>query len=103
MMDSDEHDEYGHITESASVRVQMNDKRLGKMELLKRELIEPEFIGQDDFDTLLVGWGSLYSPIKEAVKLLNEAGKTKYSALIFGDIWPLPEKLIILKQKSYLL
>lgn len=98
MMDSDEHDEYGHITESASVRVQMNDKRLGKMELLKRELIEPEFIGQDDFDTLLVGWGSLYSPIKEAVKLLNEAGKTKYSALIFGDIWPLPEKLI--KEKS---
>ena len=98
MMDSDEHDEYGHITESASVRVQMNDKRLGKMELLKKELIEPEFIGQDDFDTLLVGWGSLYSPIKEAVKLLNEAGKTKYSALIFGDVWPLPEKLI--KEKS---
>ncbi len=81
MMDSDEHDEYGHITESASVRVQMNDKRLGKMELLKKELIEPEFIGQDDFDTLLVGFGSLYSPIKEAVKLLNAAGKTKYSAL----------------------
>jgi 2-oxoglutarate ferredoxin oxidoreductase subunit alpha len=98
MMDSDEHDEYGHITESASVRVQMNDKRLGKMELLKKELIEPEFIGQDDFDTLLVGFGSLYSPIKEAVKLLNEDGKTKYSALIFGDVWPLPEKLI--KEKS---
>jgi len=76
----------------------MNDKRLGKMELLKKELIEPEFIVQKDFDTLLVGWGSLYSPIKEAVKLLNEDGKTKYSALIFGDVWPLPEKLI--KEKS---
>lgn len=94
MVDSDEHDEYGHITESATVRVQMNDKRLRKMELLKSELIEPEFIGKDDFDTLLVGWGSLYSPIKEALKLLNEAGKTKYSALIFGDVWPLPDTLI---------
>jgi 2-oxoglutarate ferredoxin oxidoreductase subunit alpha len=83
MVDSDEHDEYGHITESSSVRIAMNDKRLRKMELLKKELIEPEFIGKDDFDTLLVGFGSLHSPIKEAVKLLNEDGKTKYSALIF--------------------
>lgn len=100
MVDSDEHDEYGHITESASVRVQMNDKRLRKMELLKTELIEPEFIGKDDFDTLLVGWGSLYSPIKDAVKLLNKDGKTKYSALIFGDVWPFPEKLIIEKSSK---
>jgi len=97
-VDSHEHDEYGHITESASIRVKMNDKRLRKMELLKMELIEPEFIGKDDFETLLVGWGSLYSPIKEAVKLLNKEGKTQYSALIFGDIWPLPESLI--KEKS---
>ncbi|MGK0467316.1 hypothetical protein [Clostridium sp.] len=99
MVDSDEHDEYGHITESSSVRIEMNDKRLRKMELFKKELIEPEFIGEDEFDTLLVGWGSLYSPIKEAVNLLNQDGKIKYSALIFGDIWPLPEVLI--KEKSY--
>lgn len=98
MVDSDEHDEYGHITESSSVRIEMNDKRLRKMELLKKELIEPEFIGKEDFDTLLVGWGSLDSPIKEALKLLNEDGKSKYSALIFGDVWPLPENLI--KEKS---
>ena len=97
-VDSHEHDEYGHITESASIRVKMNDKRLRKMEFLKKELIEPEFIGKDNFETLLVGWGSLYSPIKEAVNLLNKDGKTKYSALVFGDIWPLPEKLI--KEKS---
>ena len=97
-VDSHEHDEYGHITESASIRVEMNDKRFRKMKFLKDELIEPEFIGQDDFEILLVGWGSLYSPIKEAVKLLNKDGKIKYSALIFGDIWPLPEKL--LKEKS---
>jgi 2-oxoglutarate ferredoxin oxidoreductase subunit alpha len=94
MVDSDEHDEYGHITESASIRIQMNDKRLRKMEFLKRELIEPDFIGEDDFGTLLVGWGSLYSPIMEAVKLLNEYGEIKYSALIFGDVWPFPKALI---------
>ena len=98
LVDSDEHDETGHITESASVRVVMNDKRLRKMEFLKKELIEPEYIGEKDVDTLLVGWGSLYSPIKEAIKLLNAEGKTKYGALVFGDIWPLPD--VLLKEKA---
>jgi len=95
LVDSDEHDEDGHITESAEVRIAMNDKRLRKMDYLKEELIEPEFLGEEEFDTLLIGWGSLYSPIKEAVKLLNASGKTKYGALVFGDIWPLPTKLLI--------
>lgn len=95
LVDSDEHDESGHITESAAVRIAMNDKRLRKMDYLKEELLEPEYLGEEDFHTLLIGWGSLYSPIKEAVKLLNETGKTKYAALVFGDVWPLPDKLLI--------
>ncbi|MBX4261584.1 2-oxoacid:acceptor oxidoreductase subunit alpha [Clostridium estertheticum] len=95
LVDSDEHDEDGHITESAEVRIAMNDKRLRKMDYLKEELIEPAFLGKEEFDTLLIGWGSLYSPIKEAVKLLNASCKTKYGALVFGDIWPLPTKLLI--------
>ncbi|MGH4050154.1 MAG: 2-oxoacid:acceptor oxidoreductase subunit alpha [Clostridium sp.] len=98
LVDSDEHDETGHITESGPVRVIMNDKRLRKMESLKIDLLEPEYIGQEDIDTLLVGWGSLYGPIKEAVKLLNSEGSEKYGALVFGDVWPLPEKL--LREKS---
>jgi len=98
LVDSDEHDETGHITESAAVRILMNDKRLRKMEFLKEDLIEPEYIGAEDADILLVGWGSLYSPIKEAVKLLNAEGKVKYGALVFGDVWPLPDKLI--KEKA---
>jgi 2-oxoglutarate ferredoxin oxidoreductase subunit alpha len=97
LVDSDEHDETGHITESADVRVRMNDKRLRKMESLKEDLLEPEYIGEEDVDTLLIGWGSLYSPIKEAVKLLNIEGNEKYGALVFGDIWPLPDKLIRVK------
>ncbi|WP_026882059.1 2-oxoacid:acceptor oxidoreductase subunit alpha [Clostridium akagii] len=95
LVDSDEHDEWGHITEAADVRIAMNDKRLRKMNYLKEEILEPEYLGEEKIDTLLVGWGSLYSPIKEAVKLLNASGKTKYGALVFGDIWPLPTKLLI--------
>jgi 2-oxoglutarate ferredoxin oxidoreductase subunit alpha len=96
--DSDEHDELGRITEDADVRNQMMDKRFRKLEGLKKELLEPEFIGGDTFDTLLLGWGSTSGPITEAVNKLNQETPGKYAALIFGDIYPLPENL--LKEKS---
>ena len=96
-IDSDEHDERGRITESAQVRVKMMDKRMKKMETLIEELQEPDFIGTDSFDVLLIGWGSTYGPIKEAVKLLNEK-ENKYAALVFGDVYPLPQK--VLREKA---
>ncbi len=97
IVDSDEHDERGWITESADMRQRMMDKRMKKLEKLKEELLEPDFIGAEDFETLLIGWGSTYGPTEEAVKLLNEgkgtaAGKT--AALVFGDVFPLPERLL---------
>ena len=48
----------------------MCEKRLRKMELLKEELIEPSFYGEDEPDVLLLGWGSLDGPMREAVGLL---------------------------------
>lgn len=93
--DSDEHDEYGYITEAADVRIDMMDKRMRKLEGLIRELEEPEFIGKENCDILLIGWGSTYGPIKEAVKTLNEEPGNSYGALVFGDIYPLPEKLLL--------
>lgn len=92
--DSDEHDERGFITESADVRNQMMDKRMKKLELLKEELIEPEYFGEENCETLFLGWGSTYGPIAEAVKILNEAEPGKYGALSFGDVYPLPTKLL---------
>lgn len=41
LVDSDEHDESGYITESASVRDQMVLKRMRKLEILKEEIQEP--------------------------------------------------------------
>lgn len=94
LVDSDEHDEYGQITESSEVRKNMCDKRLNKMEFLKEELIEPSFYGASQPDVLLLGWGSVEGPIKEAVELLNKNGNRNYAALVFGDIWPLPVKML---------
>lgn len=95
--DSDEHDERGRITESAEVRVRMMDKRMMKLKGLEKELQEPEFIGPDHFETLIVGWGSTWGPIFEAVKLLNSTQERQYAALIFGDVYPLPTKLLTQK------
>jgi len=96
--DSDEHDERGWITESGDMRIQMMDKRMKKLEKLKEELQEPEFLGDEACDTLLLGWGSVYGSIAEAVKLLNSTQNGTYGALVFGDIYPLPQKL--LKEKA---
>lgn len=91
-IDSDEHDEHGCITESADIRTKMVNKRMKKLEKLELELQEPELIGAGTFETLLVGWGSTYGPITEAIKLLNDKQDGKYAALVFGDVYPLPKK-----------
>lgn len=94
---SHEHDEYGKITEVAELRRKMMDKRMGKLDLLRDSLQEPDFFGDENCETLLVGFGSTYGPIKEAVSELNASGGAhggKYGALVFGDIFPLPVTLL---------
>ncbi|NJP39758.1 2-oxoacid:acceptor oxidoreductase subunit alpha [Oscillospiraceae bacterium HV4-5-C5C] len=98
LIDSDEHDEKGWITESAEVRISQVDKRARKLKLLETELQEPDFIGTEDFHTLLLGWGSTYGPIEEAVATLNQQDSGGYAALLFGDVYPLPQRL--LKEKA---
>lgn len=89
-VDSDEHTEYGVITESAEVRLHMVDKRAQKLELLQTELIEPTFFGDDSPDILLVGFGSTQKAMEEAVDLLNREQGPRYGMLSFGDVYPLP-------------
>lgn len=93
--DSDEHDEHGRIVEDSETRIRMMQKRMGKLALLEKELQEPEWLGDRFADVMLVGWGSLYGPLEEAVRLLNQRGTgRRYGALVFGDVWPLPQKLL---------
>lgn len=98
-IDSDEHDVQGNITEAADVRNSMVEKRARKFERLKREVMEPELLGEDSMDILLLGWGSTYSQLSEAVDILNQNSKRKYGALVFGDIWPFPQTTLIEKAR----
>lgn len=91
LVDSDEHTEEAHITEEAEVRNAQMEKRMKKLNLLKEEMEEPELIGSDEFEVLLVGFGSTYGALKDAIEELNKNYK-KVSALSFGDLYPLPEK-----------
>ncbi|MEN1761937.1 2-oxoacid:acceptor oxidoreductase subunit alpha [Anoxynatronum sibiricum] len=95
LADSDEHDEEGHITESAEVRIRMMEKRMGKLELLKAEVEEPWHLGAESPEILLLAWGSVAGPLQEALQLLEkETDLPPIGALIFGDLWPLPVNLL---------
>ncbi|MHA1410406.1 MAG: 2-oxoacid:acceptor oxidoreductase subunit alpha, partial [Candidatus Odinarchaeia archaeon] len=87
LVDSDEHDEEGHITESMETRKNMVDKRLKKMELIKQEIEQPKLIGNRDYETLIVSWGSTLHIVEEAIKHINT---DKMSLLHFSQVYPLP-------------
>jgi len=87
-----EHDEMGHPTGSAKLHVQMTEKRRQKLQKLAEELPLPEVHGDAEGDTLLVGWGSTYGPIREAVNRMRERGD-KVSAIHLRHVHPLPNGL----------
>ena len=90
LVDSHEHDEYGRVTEDEELRNKMIKKREAKLNKLKKEdLNQAEYFGDDEIDYLVIGWGSTYGPILEAVKKLR-AKEINIGFLSFNDIWPLP-------------
>jgi 2-oxoglutarate ferredoxin oxidoreductase subunit alpha len=96
-VDSDEHDEEGHITEDLDLRIQMVNKRLKKLELLQNEAIPPELVGPEDYKNLIVCWGSTYNVIREAVENL---GRDDTAFLHFKQVYPLPVQTSDYLQKA---
>ncbi len=86
--DSDEHDEEGHITEDLELRKRFVEKRMNKLKLLEEEALEPELIGEKNSRILIVGWGSNFGIIKEALSAL---GRNDISFLHFPQVYPLPK------------
>ncbi len=87
--DSDEHDEDGHIVEDAETRNLMVEKRLlKKLPLIRAEMSPPLLYGNSKPETIVVGWGSTFGVIKEAVDRLGETGSI--AMLHFSEIYPFP-------------
>ncbi len=89
--DSDEHDEEGHIIEDAETRLKMMDKRLFKKNpLIMEEMAPPALYGNKRPEILLVGWGSTYGIMKEAVDLFSK--NRNIAMMHFSEIYPLPSQ-----------
>ena len=86
VVDSDEHDEEGHITEDLDFRTKIVDKRLKKMDLIKKEIEPPQLIGNKNYKTLVIGWGSTYYGISEALERLDNKD---VSFLHYKQVYPL--------------
>jgi 2-oxoglutarate ferredoxin oxidoreductase subunit alpha len=87
--DSDEHDEEGHITEDAEIRMKMVQKRLlNKLPLIREEIKQPFLYGVSDPEVVLVCWGSLYGIAREAVDVLLR--DIKAAMLHFCEMYPFP-------------
>lgn len=87
--DSDEHNEEGHIIEDAATRIKMVDKRFfKKLPLIQREIEPPLFYGRNKPEIVIIGWGSTYGIMKDAVDILSK--KKNIAMLHFSEIYPFP-------------
>ncbi|MFC1846117.1 2-oxoacid:acceptor oxidoreductase subunit alpha [Chloroflexota bacterium] len=90
--DSDEHDEEGHMIEDADIRTNMMQKRMRKLEGLKSEIAVPEVYGPEKAETTLIGWGSTYGALHEAVDILS--GEASIKMVHLTELWPFPVESI---------
>ena len=88
-VDSDEHDEGGHITEDLELRVQMVDKRLRKLAILVGKALPGEWSGPEEARCVVVCWGSTLEIVREAV---NHLAREDIAVLHFRQVFPLSEK-----------
>ena len=77
---TDEHDENSQLLSDEFTnphkRRKMVEKRARKFQAVAKDIKPPELEGPADAEITLVGWGSTYGVIKEAVELLAQQGVT---------------------------
>lgn len=87
-----EHDEAGHPTGSPVLHQKMTVRRREKLKKLADSLAEPEVAGDAEGDVLLIGWGSTFGPIREALAQLR-AGGMRAGHIHPMHLHPLPPRL----------
>jgi 2-oxoglutarate ferredoxin oxidoreductase subunit alpha len=91
--DSDEHDEAGHIIENAATRIRLDEKRLRKLKGLQTEISAPLVKKMPKAELNLIGWGSSYGAIREAIELLQKEGIAA-NHVHLSEIWPFPTEAV---------
>ena len=96
-VDSDEHDQEGHITEDLELRTKMVDKRLKKLDSIKKEITPPTLWGPENYENLVICWGSTFNIVCEAV---NNLDRKDTAVLHFKQVYPLPDNITELIHKA---
>jgi len=91
--DADEHSEAGHLIEDAETRTQMMQKRMRKLFSLKKETAVPQLYGPKKAETTLIGWGSTYGALREAVGILHKE-RVSANLLHLNELWPFPTEAV---------
>lgn len=93
MVESNEHDEKGYREEDPENRKKMMQKRMKKLRSAFKDLIPPKIWGEKEAQVGIIGFGSTFGPIQEAMIQLKEKGiGTKY--LQMRAIWPFPSRKV---------
>ena len=87
--DADEHNAGGHLIEDARTRLEQMTKRMQKLDGVSAEALPPKIFPQKGAATTLVGWGSTYAAIREAVETLRKEG-ADVCHLHLSQLWPFP-------------
>jgi 2-oxoglutarate ferredoxin oxidoreductase subunit alpha len=92
--DSDEHDEFGRITEDAVMRKSQVTRRMIKHSHLKEEAQPPAFERSKKCEELIVCWGTTLGAAQAAVELRRRSG-ADCCLLHIEQAWPLATNEII--------
>ncbi len=93
MVESNEHDEYGYRDEDPGNRIRMMQKRMKKLESATRDLIPPKVWGDKESKVGIIGFGSTFGPIQEAIAQLKER-KIRAKFMQMRTLWPFPRKKV---------
>ncbi len=85
-----EHSEEGVITEDATNRARMMEKRMHKLESMRPDLPKANMFGDPKASIAFIGFGANRGPISEAQERLAAAG-TSTRFLQLRTLWPFPE------------
>ncbi len=91
--DADEHNEEGHMIEDSHTRTAMVEKRMRKSSSIRKDISLPLIYGPRTAKVTLIGWGSTFGPLYEAINMLNKHGAS-INLLHFNELWPFPSQAI---------
>jgi 2-oxoglutarate ferredoxin oxidoreductase subunit alpha len=89
VVDSDEHDQDGHLTESAEISKKMAEKRHRKLKTILQSCKKPESWNLKPGIPLVLTWGSTWGVVNEVQKRLEKQG-IEFAHVNLSWMWPLP-------------